>query len=147
MRIPIQVLVYPVMLSEAGWKYLMLKRTEERGGFWQGVTGHPEGKESIEQAAARELLEETGFIPNFLIKTDFSYKIKIEESAKDIFPEGTTELDEYVFVARIDQKDLPSIDSYEHTEWKWCSYEEAQKLLFWEENKQALEYVRKFLEE
>lgn len=147
MRIPIQVLVYPVKLTETGWQYLMLKRTEERGGFWQGVTGHPEGKESIEQAAARELLEETGFIPSFLVKTDFSYTIPIEESSKDIFPEGTVEINEYVFVARINQEDFPSIDSYEHTEWKWCSFKEAFDLLYWKENKEALEYVKKFLEE
>lgn len=147
MRIPIQVLVYPVRWKDNNWEYLMLKRTTERGGFWQGVTGHPEGKESIEQAAGRELLEETGFIPNFLMKTDFSYKILVNESERDIFPPGTEELTEYVFVARIDQEDLPSIDSFEHTEWKWCSFQEAMNLLYWKENKEALEYVKKFLEE
>jgi dATP pyrophosphohydrolase len=147
MRIPTQVLVYPVKTTEKGWQYLMLKRTEERGGFWQGVTGHPEGKESIEQAAARELLEETGFIPSFLLKTDFSYTIKVDEEHQEKYPEGTTELTEYVFIARIDQNDLPSIDDFEHTEWKWCSYDEAQNLLYWSENKKALEYVKKYLEE
>jgi len=147
MRIPTQVLVYPVKLLQDEWQYLLLKRTEERGGFWQGVTGHPEGKESIEQAAARELLEETGFIPGFLMKTDFSYKIEVEEKYKDIYPEGTTEVEEFVFVARINQEDFPHIDDFEHTEWKWCSFEEAYNMLYWENNKQALEYVKKYLEE
>ena len=147
MRIPKQVLVYPIRQKENLWEYLLLKRTEERGGFWQGVTGHPEGKESIEQAASRELLEETGFIPAFILKTDYSYKIKVEEKFKDIYPKGTKEIDEYVFVARIDQDDFPHIDEFEHTEWKWCSYEEAMNLLYWKENKKALEYVKKFLEE
>ncbi len=147
MRIPIQVLVYPVRQNKDSWEYLMLKRTEDRGGFWQGVTGHPEGKESTEKAAARELLEETGFIPSFIMKTDFSYKIQVDEEYREIYPEGTTELDEYVFVARIDQEDLPHIDDFEHTEWKWCSFEEAMNLLYWEDNKKALEYVKNFLEE
>ena len=38
MRIPIQVLVYPVRSLKKGWEYLMLKRVESRGGFWQGVS-------------------------------------------------------------------------------------------------------------
>ncbi|MHA1198316.1 MAG: NUDIX hydrolase [Candidatus Heimdallarchaeaceae archaeon] len=147
MRVPIQVLVYPVKQNEDCWEYLLLKRTEDRGGFWQGVTGHPEGKESIELAAARELLEETGFIPSFILKTDFTYFIPLKDSDKENYPEGTGALKEYVFVARINQDDLPSIDSLEHTEWKWCSYDEAIKLLHWEDNKKALDYVKKFLEE
>ena len=81
------------------------------------------------------------------MKTDFSYKIQVDDSDKEIYPDGTIELDEYVFVARIDQEDLPHIDSFEHTEWKWCSYEEAMNLLCWEDNKKALEYVKNYLEE
>ena len=147
MRLPIQVLVYPVKPKDESWEYLLLKRTEDRGGFWQGVTGHTEGRESIEQAASRELLEETGFIPSFLMKTDFSYTIPLKDLDKENYPEGTEELDEYVFVARINQDDFPSIDSLEHTEWNWCSYDEAISLLYWDTNKQALEYIKKFLEE
>jgi lipoyl(octanoyl) transferase len=39
---------------------LVLRRTPERGGFWQTITGRVEPGETPEQAAARELLEETG---------------------------------------------------------------------------------------
>ena len=39
---------------------LVLQRTPERGGFWQLVTGRVEPGESVEAAARRELLEETG---------------------------------------------------------------------------------------
>jgi lipoyl(octanoyl) transferase len=41
---------------------LLLRRSPERGGFWQPVTGHLEPGESPSEAAARELREETGFI-------------------------------------------------------------------------------------
>ncbi len=41
-------------------RVLLLRRTPERGGFWQIVTGSVEAGESPEQAAARELEEETG---------------------------------------------------------------------------------------
>jgi lipoyl(octanoyl) transferase len=41
-------------------RVLVMRRTPERGGFWQIVTGRMEAGESPEQAAAREVEEETG---------------------------------------------------------------------------------------
>ncbi|MHA1347908.1 MAG: NUDIX hydrolase [Candidatus Heimdallarchaeaceae archaeon] len=146
-RTPIQVLVYPFKQSESKIEFLLLKRTKERGGFWQGVTGHTERSEKIIDGAKRELLEETSFIPKFIFQTEYSYSIKINEEMKDQFPPETTELLEHVFLARIDQEDDPTIDSLEHVDWKWCSYREALELLKWEENKKALEYCNDLLRE
>ncbi|MHA1217344.1 MAG: NUDIX hydrolase [Candidatus Heimdallarchaeaceae archaeon] len=147
MRIPKQVLVYPVKEIDDSWEYLLLRRIESIGGFWQGVTGAPEKGEELLDAAKRELLEETSYIPNFIFQTDFSYKIKVEEKYNKNYPEGVNEIPEYVFVAKISQPDLPSIDPKEHDEWKWCSFEEAMELLKWEDNKKALEHIRNILEE
>lgn len=147
MRIPIQVLVYPVRYINDKWEFLLLKRIESRGGFWQGVTGHPERGEKNIDGAKRELLEETAYLPNFIFETDFSYTIKVDEKYKEIYPEGTEEIPEFVFIARINQEDDPAIDPNEHNEWKWCSYEEALELLSWEDNKKALTYCYNFLKE
>jgi lipoyl(octanoyl) transferase len=46
--------------GESGIEVLLLKRTERDGGFWQPVTGMVDAGESPEDAAARELTEETG---------------------------------------------------------------------------------------
>jgi len=145
MRIPIQVLIYPARRINEDWEYLMLKRVKNRGGFWQGVTGAPENNETLSEAAKRELYEETGYISASLIKTDISYIIPMEDRWKDIYPEGTKEIPEYLFIAKINHSNPPKIDPIEHNEWKWCSYEEAMNLLSWEDNKRALEYVQKFL--
>jgi len=145
MRIPIQVLIYPVKKTNEDWEYLMLKRVENRGGFWQGVTGAPEDGESLYEGAKRELYEETGYSPLNLIKTDISYTIPMEDRWKDIYPEGTKEIPEYLFIAMIHQPGSPNIDPIEHNEWKWCSYEEAIDLLSLEDNRKALEYVHKYL--
>ncbi len=41
MRLPIQVLVYPIHQAGSDWEYLLLHRVGGRGAFWQGVTGAP----------------------------------------------------------------------------------------------------------
>jgi dATP pyrophosphohydrolase len=147
MRIPIQVLIYPVRKTDEGWDFLLLKRVKDRGGFWQGVTGAPEGDETLYEAAKRELHEETGFSSVKLIKTDISYKIPMEDRWKNIYPEGTKEIPEYLFIALIHHSGPPKIDPIEHDNWKWCSYEDAMNLLSLEDNKRALEHVQKFLSE
>ena len=125
----------------------MLKRVKKRGGFWQGVTGAPENEETLSEGAKRELFEETGYNPLNIIKTDISYIIPMEDRWKDIYPEGTTEIPEYLFIAKIEESNPPKIDPIEHNDWKWCSYEEAMNLLKWEDNKRALDFVHKFLGE
>ena len=144
-RIPIQVLVYPVRNTNEDWEYLVLKRIRERGGFWQGVTGAPENSETLSEGAKRELFEETGYSPLNLIKTVIAYNIPMQDRWKDIYPEGTKEIPEFLFIAIIHQPGPPKIDLIEHNDWKWCSYEEAMNLLSLEDNKRALEYVQKFL--
>ena len=147
MRIPIQVLIYPVRKTDEGWEFLMLKRVKDRGGFWQGVTGAPEEDETLYEGAKRELHEETGFSSVNLIKTEVSNVIPMEERWKEIYPIGTTEIPEYLFIAITHQVGPPIIDPIEHKDWKWCSYEVAMNLLLLEDNKRALEHVQKFLSE
>ena len=145
LRIPIQVLVYPVRKINEDWEYLMLKRVKNRGSFWQGVTGAPESEETLSKGAARELFEETGYTSFTLIKTDVSYIIPMEERWTEIYPKDTTEIPEYLFIAKIHHPNPPNIDPIEHDEWKWCSYQDAMILLKWEDNKRALEYVHNYL--
>ena len=145
MRIPIQVLIYPVRKINEDWEYLMLRRVENRGGFWQGVTGAPENDETLSEAAKRELYEETNYKPSNLIKTDISYIIPMEDRWIDIYPVGTKEIPEYLFIAKLDESSPPKIDPIEHNDWKWCSYEEAMELLSLEDNKRALDFVHMFL--
>ena len=147
MRIPIQVLIYPVRKTNEKWEYLMLKRVKNRGGFWQGVTGAPENEETFSEGALRELYEETAYNPSNLIKTDISYIIPMEDRWIDIYPVGTKEIPEYLFIAKIDETGPPKIDPIEHNDWKWCSYEEAMELLSLEDNKRALDFVHMFLGE
>ena len=51
----------------------MLHRVTNEGAFWQGVTGALEEGETLLQAAAREVLEETGLRPAEIHSLDFNY--------------------------------------------------------------------------
>jgi len=123
----------------------MLKRIISRGGVWQGVTGAPENNETIAEGAKRELYEETGYRVFTLIKTDMFYIIPMQDKWKDIYPEDTKEIPEYLFSAKINELGPPQIDPIEHNDWKWCKYEEAMDLLSWENNKSALDFIHKIL--
>jgi dATP pyrophosphohydrolase len=145
-RVPIQVAVYPVRYKDDKWEFLLLKRVEDRGGFWQGVTGAPDRKEKILEAAKRELLEETGFVAEIIFKVDYTYLIDVKDVQGSYAPD-IEEIPEYVYLARVSEDSNPVLDPVEHTEWKWCTYEVACELLKWEENKKSLEIVRSMLVE
>ena len=137
MRVPIQVLVYPVRRKGDRWQYLMLRRVPERGNHWQGVTGAPEWGETIAEGARRELLEETGFAPIELVPLDFSYGFPMRDRWRPLYPAGVEEIVEHAFVALVDAE-KPTLDPVEHDAWQWCSYGEAMALLVWPSNKAAL---------
>ncbi|MFQ5910008.1 MAG: NUDIX pyrophosphatase [Thermoplasmata archaeon] len=136
-RQPIQVLVHPVRLAGNQWEYLLLRRIPSRGGFWQGVTGGVEGDEDLEEAARRELIEETGYVPITLKRIEHSYSFPIEKRVSHLFP-GASEFMEHVFLAYVEGGKEPVMDPNEHDGYRWCRLDEALGLLKWPENKDAL---------
>jgi len=138
-RRPIQVLVYPVRLTCGEPEYLLLRRIPDRYGVWQGVTGAPEEGETLEQGAIRELLEETGLIPQVLERIDFYYSYPIKDEWRHKYLPDDKEIVEYVFVAYVEGQSQPAIDPTEHDDWRWFKFFEAIEVLYWPENKEALE--------
>ena len=130
----VEIIVFKVVHNEI--LFLLLKRNPQKGGFWQPVTGGVEDEESLLQAVNRELREETSITQYLRIIDDVHY-----------FEFNTDEygvLKEYVFGVEI----TPNINieiSSEHTEGRWCSLEEALKLLKYDSNKIAFERLYSFL--
>ncbi len=117
----------------------MLRRTPEAGGFWRGVTGALEYGESFEEAARRELFEETGFIPNELVRIDYSYTFPMEDQWQRKYSPDVREIVEHVFLAFLNAgASEPKSDPREHDRWAWCPFEEALKKLRWPGNIEAL---------
>jgi len=144
-RRPVQVLVYLARSTDDGWRWLLLHRIPERGGFWQGVTGGAEWGEGLPDAARREMFEETGFRPIELLRIDCMYTFPMEDEWKRDYLPGTLTIEENVFLAVVDGKE-PAISAEEHDDWRWCAYEEALGLLAWAENIEALRCCWQVLE-
>ena len=143
MRAPIQVLVYPVRRDTSGdWEYLLLKRTPRGGCFWQGITGGVENDEDLTEAARRELIEETGLVPLLVERIDYSYSFPVDDRWRHLYAADVEEIKEYVFMAYVTGQQELEISS-EHDQYKWCRFNEALGLLYWSENKEALNRCHK----
>ncbi len=109
----------------ADGKVLLLRRTQERGGFWQPVTGRVEPGEAPHEAARRELREETGAdVPVEPLGYEHAFGLEPEISAR---LGGALTARETAFVARLPAGFAPRLGE-EHAEWAWLAAEEALPL-------------------
>ena len=112
-----------VVPVRADGRVLLLRRSEERGGFWQQVTGRIEPGESPEQAARRELREETGAdLP--VAPLGYRHAFGLDPSINRVRPGALVVVEEVAFAARVPDGFEPRL-SAEHTEHAWVTGEEA----------------------
>ncbi|MCW4052701.1 MAG: NUDIX domain-containing protein, partial [Candidatus Bathyarchaeota archaeon] len=100
----------------------------ERNGFWQPVTGGVEEGETRKEALHREIMEETG-VKNVLTVIEDLFHFEFSDPNLN---------HEYVYGVEISSSAEIVLDGKEHSEFRWCSFQEALQLLSWEENKTAL---------
>lgn len=109
-------------------QYLLLKRNPELGGYWQPVTGFIEEPETNRYAALREFHEETGIMIYERVFDPHHY-YSFDMNGDQCF----------ISVLAVEVKNNPPIQlSFEHTAFQWVDYQEASKMLHWENNVEAL---------
>jgi len=128
MRLPIQVEAIIFRRNGNGIEYLLLKRLPERNGFWQPVTGGVEEGETRDEALQREIMEETG-VRNIVAVIEGLYYFEFSDPNLN---------QEYVYAVEVSSSEEIVLDPKEHSEHRWCSFQEALQLLHWKENKEAL---------
>jgi len=104
---------------------LLLKRTRERGGFWQPVTGRIEPGEAPLAAARRELLEETGADVE-VAPLGYRHGFGLDPAVLGRPPGQLRLCDEEAFVARLPPGFTPRL-SDEHDEAAFVPAEVAAK--------------------
>lgn len=102
---------------------LLLRRSEARGGFWQPVTGRIEPGETAEEAARRELFEETGAdVP--VEALGYRHGFAVEPAMAARFGGGLVTIEETAFAARL-EGGFRCVRSGEHSEHAWLRPAEA----------------------
>jgi lipoyl(octanoyl) transferase len=128
----------------------MLRRTPNRGGFWQGVSGAPLPGETHAQAAVREVREETGFEVSetlFALDVTYAYTLRPElaERWAELYGPGIESIVVTAFGAEAPPGVEPVLDPLEHDVFRWFSYDEARALLAWPIEEDALHGRREAL--
>lgn len=134
-RAPFQVLVLLYRFMENRIEYCIFKRSD--GAIWQFVSGGGEDSETKNEAAKRELREETSLdVNNTLISLDTVSSVPancFKEIIKH-YPKLYV-VPEYCFAMAVDAKICLS---GEHKSYRWVSYSKAMELLKYDSNKTAL---------
>ena len=122
---------------ENGIEFLLLKRSDDQiyPGVWQMVSGKIKDHEKAYQTSVRELKEETGLVP---IKIWSAPKVNLFYSSDS----NTINLVP-VFAIKVKKNSKVTI-SKEHNEYKWVSSEDAQKLLTWDGQRQAIRLIEEY---
>lgn len=106
---------------------------------WQGITGGVEEGESLEEAARREIFEESGITSDSpLYKLDCKSSLPdylFDEETREIWGQDIVVIPMYFFAMAYDGEIKLS---WEHNEFRWLSYEEGVELVYFHDQKTAL---------
>jgi bis(5'-nucleosidyl)-tetraphosphatase len=106
--------------------------------YWDFPKGHIEGKESIEQTARREAEEETGL-------KDLEFIEGFREWMKYFFKSEGKTIFKIVTYLLAETKTKKVEISFEHTGFKWLSFQEALEQLTFKNAKDILRKANGFL--
>lgn len=136
-KLPVSVLV---VVHTVGREVLLLERAA-RAGFWQSVTGSLDRlDEPLEQAAAREVAEETGIdaLSGRLQRWNVVYTFEIYPQWRHRFAPGVVQNVEHVFGLELAARPPVRIAPDEHVASMWLPWREAAARCFSWSNRDAI---------
>lgn len=137
---PVEVGVVDVLVfrpAAKGWLVLAVQRAKDTRcpGAWEMVHGKVEPGEKLEQAALRELAEETGLAPDRLLS--------ITMHSFYLVPRGTVQL-AAVFAAIVSPDAVVRLGD-EHARHAWLTPSQARRRFTWPHEKRVVDDARQLL--
>ncbi len=132
MRAPLQILAIPYRYTDGRLEVCVLHRATI--DQWQFVAGGAEDAETPEEAARREIWEETG-IHTLPVRLSAVCSIRADCYDAPHWPRDLYVVPEYSF-AFLCKEEITL--SHEHDACIWMSPDEAERRLHWDSNKTAL---------
>jgi dihydroneopterin triphosphate diphosphatase len=113
-----------IVIYTAAGEFLLLERRRPPG-FWQSVTGSLEWGETADDAARRELIEETGITQGFLRNLQWTQVFEILPSFGKTYAPGITTNLEHAFALKLLERVPVTLSVTEHAQYRWASAAEA----------------------
>ena len=136
MRAPYNVLVLPYFLGKERPLFCILKRSDLN--IWQFIAGGGEDDEPPLTAARRESLEEAGIpMEKEYRKLESMCYVPANSFSKEAQEAwGKYVVPVYTYCVNVDTLEIKL--SHEHTEFKWCTCEEAMRSVHFDSDRTAL---------
>ncbi|MGA2709131.1 MAG: dihydroneopterin triphosphate diphosphatase [Steroidobacteraceae bacterium] len=140
-RRPESVLI--VIYTETG-EFLLIERSKP-AGYWQSVTGSLEWGEAPDQAARREVIEETGISDGVLKNLQWTqvYEISPAFGRDRIYPPGVTHNLEHAYALKLPQRAPVTLNPAEHLQYRWLSAQDAIETVSSHTNRAVIEQLRR----
>jgi 8-oxo-dGTP pyrophosphatase MutT (NUDIX family) len=138
-RTGVEVAVF--VTRKSGSEVLIVHRSPEQGGYWHVIAGGVEPGETVEEAAQRELREETGLVAEVTAGApviEYVYPLTEEPAARRTqYDQSIAEVEVTCFRVAAPDDWEPRLD-WEHDGHRWCEPCEAFTALRWPATAQAL---------
>jgi dihydroneopterin triphosphate diphosphatase len=127
-----------VVIHTPALECLLLERVLP-AGFWQSVTGSLHWGETAAEAAAREVVEETGLAPAALVDAKTTRRFEILPDWRRKFAPGVSENIEHAFYLAVPRSVPVALNPAEHAAYAWLPLDEAIARVGSWTNREALE--------
>lgn len=130
-----------IVIYTADGEFLLLERRRPPG-FWQSVTGSLEWGEMADDAARREVIEETGITQGLLRNLQWTQVYDILPSFGKKYAPGITRNLEHAFALKLLQRVPVTLSPTEHVQYRWASAGEAVETVSSSTNRAVIQQLR-----